>query len=172
VAEAAARRADDLPVAAPPEIARELVPKLDALEAAVRSLGAAPGRAAPAVDLQPVLDRLAEVLARPAPVPVPPPAAATELGPVLEKLAEVLARAPAAQAPPQPGRPEVRRVDITAQLQQMQAQVSVLAGAAKAAMQGEGTGKVEAMQVWQQANDVLELLRAIPGVAPKHRRRG
>jgi phosphoglycerate-specific signal transduction histidine kinase len=63
-------------------------------------------------------------------------------------------------------------VDITAQLQQMQAQLGTLAGNAKAALQGNAGGKVEAMVVWQQANDLLELLRAIPGVVPKHRKRG
>ena len=165
VAEAAAQRADPVEVSSPESA---LAPKLEAIEAAVRALAQGVGRPAPAQDLHPVLDRLAEVLARQAAVP---PAPAPDLGPVLDRLAEVLAR-PAPQAAPPGGRPEPRRVDITAQLQQMKAQLDVLAGNAKAALQGNTGGKVEAMAVWQQANDLLELLRAIPGVVPKHRRRG
>ncbi len=157
--------------------------RIDSLRDAVTGLGRLAPKSAPAVDLSPVLEKLAAVMAQPRAAPQ------ADLGPVLERLAQSMANRPA--APPVDLGPVLQqlaqnasmqaqtsenegtfREEVAQQMLLIQERLSELALAARTVLQNDSDGHVKAMIVWQQTKEALELLKALPSRGRKPKSRG
>jgi len=133
----------------------ELGSRLDALLHAVAGLAQQLAqRPPPRDDLAPAFERLGLVLSELASSRAAPPPAA-ELTQLLEKLAE----RPHAAAPAPEG---MLREEIAHQLLLVQARLYELASAARASLQVDPDGSLKAVAVWSEANEAIELIKALP----------
>lgn len=140
----------------------DLGPKLDALQNAVLTVGKALAKA-PQPNLEPVLAKLSEAVARPVAAAAAP---AMDLGPVLEQLAQN-----ARQVAQHSENEGTFREEMAQQMLLIQERLSELALTAKTVIQDDSDGQMKAMIVWQQTKEALELLKALPSRGRKPRAR-
>jgi hypothetical protein len=133
----------------------ELGPRLDALLQAIAGVSRQLAqRPPPRDDLAPAFERLGLVLSELASSRAAPPPAA-ELTLLLEKLAE---RPHAAASAPD----GMLREEIAHQLLLVQARLYELASAARASLQVDPEASLKAVEVWNEANEAIELIKALP----------
>ncbi|MBI3181029.1 MAG: DNA repair ATPase [Myxococcales bacterium] len=145
----------------------KLLPKLDGLrEAVLRSAEAAQARPSGANELSPRLEALVGAVRE---LSQSSRASGAELAPQLEALRAAVLEVAKASSPPAipPGLSYKQRAaaslpeEVGKQLQLVQEMLAPLAKEARRTLQTGGDGHLDAMQVWKQVNEAIELIKAM-----------